>query len=259
VRCAAGQDRVHQLRHCHKCPLALDSMYPAQLLRVVNACDQQPHKYAPVNRVRLVLRAATMAGICVPSVAFTRGPSETAMLAGSPAGRIGRLYRLTITATNGVAPAARQAFTLTVHQARPSCRPGDRCSEIRPTQPFPRRQQGISCPCAPSDRPPAARLHIPDSWQRNGRLDRRSCRITGRQAACHQDHREQRRRPDRDPGADHRDPPTVCRMPSRARATSINAPGPRITATLSRSSLEGLPELLTQSLPVQRAGSEEEL
>ena len=123
-------------------------MYPAQLLRVVNACDQQPHKYAPVNRVRLVLRAATMAGICVPSVAFTRGPSETAMLAGSPAGRIGRLYRLTITATNGVAPAARQAFTLTVHQARPSCRPGDRCSEIRPTQPFPRRQQGISCPCA---------------------------------------------------------------------------------------------------------------
>jgi hypothetical protein len=48
-------------------------------------------------------------------------------------------------------------------------------------------------------------------------------------------------------------------MPSRARATSINAPGPRITATLSRSSLEGLPELLTQSLPVQRAGSEEEL
>lgn len=86
--------------------------------------------------------------------------------------------------------------------------------------------KGIPCPCAPSDRPPAARLHIPDPWHRNGGLDRRSCRIAGRRAACHQDHREQRRRPGRDPGADHRDPPMVCRMPSRARATSINAPGP---------------------------------
>jgi hypothetical protein len=61
----------------------------------------------------------TVTGKLPAGLAFTRGLLETAVLAGSPAGRIGRLYRLTITATNGVAPAAsaRQAFTLTVHQA----------------------------------------------------------------------------------------------------------------------------------------------
>lgn len=167
-----------------------------------------------------------MTGKLPAGVAFTRGPSETAVLAGSPAGRTGRLYRLTITATNGAVPAARQAFTLAVHRApsivssrRPVFRdPADAAVSSSSARGFPvpaLRQTGR-----------LPRLHIPDPWHRNGGLDRRSCRIAGRRATCHQDHREQRRRPGRDPGADHREPPTVCRMPSRARATSINAPGP---------------------------------
>jgi large repetitive protein len=46
-------------------------------------------------------------------VTFT--PSGT--LAGTPARGTGGIYKVTITASNGVAPAAAQAFTLTVHQA----------------------------------------------------------------------------------------------------------------------------------------------
>ena len=50
-------------------------------------------------------------------VSFKPGSSGTAVLAGTPAARSGGQYKLTVTAVNGVFPAASQAFTLTVRQA----------------------------------------------------------------------------------------------------------------------------------------------
>lgn len=49
-------------------------------------------------------------------VSFTPGSSGTAVLAGTPAAHSGGRYQLTITAANGVFPAASRAFTLTVEQ-----------------------------------------------------------------------------------------------------------------------------------------------
>jgi large repetitive protein len=50
-------------------------------------------------------------------VKFRPGPSGTALITGIPAAHSGGRYRLTLAATNGVFPAASQAFTLTVDQA----------------------------------------------------------------------------------------------------------------------------------------------
>jgi large repetitive protein len=50
-------------------------------------------------------------------VSFKPGSSGAAVLAGTPAARSGGQYKLTVTAVNGVFPAASQAFTLTVRQA----------------------------------------------------------------------------------------------------------------------------------------------
>lgn len=201
-----------------------------------------------------------MTGKLPAGVAFTRGPSETAVLAGSPAGRTGRLYRLTITATNGVVPAARQAFTLAVHRApsivssrRPvfqdpadaavssSSARGFPVPALRQTGRLPRgftfRIHGTGTAALTGD-PVASQVGgrraikiIASNGV--GRAVTQALTIVIRQwsAGCHHGHEP--------PRSTHR--------------------APRITATLSRSSLEGFPELLTQSLPVQRAGSEEEL
>ena len=48
---------------------------------------------------------------------FTDNGDGTATLAGTPAAATGGTYPLTITAANGIAPDATQAFTLTVEQA----------------------------------------------------------------------------------------------------------------------------------------------
>ena len=48
---------------------------------------------------------------------FTRNGDGTATLAGTPAAGAGGVYPLTITAGNGISPAARQDFTLTVEQS----------------------------------------------------------------------------------------------------------------------------------------------
>ena len=50
-------------------------------------------------------------------VAFTDNGNGTATLSGTPGADTGGMYTLTITATNGMSPAATQAFTLTVYQA----------------------------------------------------------------------------------------------------------------------------------------------
>ena len=55
---------------------------------------------------------------------FTDNGDGTATLAGTPAAGTGGSYPLTITAANGTAPDATQAFTLTVNQA-PAITSGD--------------------------------------------------------------------------------------------------------------------------------------
>ena len=52
-----------------------------------------------------------------PGVTFTDNGDGTATIAGTPAAGSGGPYPFTITATNGVSPAATQSFTLTVNQA----------------------------------------------------------------------------------------------------------------------------------------------
>ncbi len=56
-------------------------------------------------------------GALPPGVTFKDNKDGTATLAGTPAADTGGTYTLTITATNGVGPAATQTFTLTVYQA----------------------------------------------------------------------------------------------------------------------------------------------
>ena len=56
-------------------------------------------------------------GALPPGVTFTDNGDGTATLAGTPAANTGGPYPFTITATNGVSPAATQPFTLTVNQA----------------------------------------------------------------------------------------------------------------------------------------------
>ena len=56
-------------------------------------------------------------GALPPGVTFTDNGDGTATLAGTPAAGSGGTYPFTITATNGVIPAATQSFTLTVNQA----------------------------------------------------------------------------------------------------------------------------------------------
>ena len=86
-------------------------------------------------------------GALPSGVTFTDNGDGTATLSGTPAAGTGGTYPFTITATNGVSPAATQSFTLTVHRRRvrspalptppsPSARPG----------PLPSRRLG--CPRA---------------------------------------------------------------------------------------------------------------
>ena len=56
-------------------------------------------------------------GALPSGVTFKDNKDGTATLAGTPAADTGGTYTLTITARNGVSPAATQAFTLTVYQA----------------------------------------------------------------------------------------------------------------------------------------------
>ena len=56
-------------------------------------------------------------GALPSGVTFTDNGDGTATLAGTPAPRSSGTYPFTITATNGVSPAATQSFTLTVNQA----------------------------------------------------------------------------------------------------------------------------------------------
>ena len=56
------------------------------------------------------------AGALPAGVSFTDNGDGTATLAGTPAAGAAGVYRLTITAANGVSPAATQDFTLTVFQ-----------------------------------------------------------------------------------------------------------------------------------------------
>ncbi|HEX2904534.1 MAG TPA: putative Ig domain-containing protein, partial [Jatrophihabitans sp.] len=58
----------------------------------------------------------TKSGSLPAGVSFTDNGDGTATLAGTPGIGTGGIYTLTITATNGVAPAATQAFTLTVNE-----------------------------------------------------------------------------------------------------------------------------------------------
>ena len=53
-------------------------------------------------------------GVLPPGVSFTDNGDGTATLSGTPAAGTGGSYKLTLTASNGVPPAATQAFTLTV-------------------------------------------------------------------------------------------------------------------------------------------------
>jgi DNA-binding beta-propeller fold protein YncE len=68
--------------------------------------------------------ALTVAGKLPAGVTFSAGPAGDAALAGTPAAGSGGAYRLTLDASNGVAPAATQAFTLTVQQPPSIVRPG---------------------------------------------------------------------------------------------------------------------------------------
>ncbi len=56
-------------------------------------------------------------GALPSGLTFTDNGDGTATLAGTPPAGSGGTYPFTITATNGVSPAATQSFTLTVHQA----------------------------------------------------------------------------------------------------------------------------------------------
>ncbi len=58
--------------------------------------------------------ALTESGALPGGVTFTDNGDGTATLAGTPAALTGGIYPLTVTAANGVTPAATQAFTLTV-------------------------------------------------------------------------------------------------------------------------------------------------
>jgi DNA-binding beta-propeller fold protein YncE len=68
--------------------------------------------------------AVSLAGKLPPGVKFTPGPHGDAMLSGTPAAGSGGAYRLTLDASNGVTPAAAQAFTLTVRQPPSIVSPG---------------------------------------------------------------------------------------------------------------------------------------
>ena len=61
--------------------------------------------------------ALSETGALPAGVTFKDNKNGTATLAGTPAADTGGTYTLAITATNGVSPAATQAFTLTVYQA----------------------------------------------------------------------------------------------------------------------------------------------
>ena len=61
--------------------------------------------------------ALTETGALPSGVTFTDNGNGTANLEGTPAAATGGSYPITITATNGVSPAASQSFTLTVGQA----------------------------------------------------------------------------------------------------------------------------------------------
>ena len=61
--------------------------------------------------------ALSETGALPSGVTFKDNGDGTATLAGTPAGNSGGPYPFTITATNGVSPAATQSFTLTVNQA----------------------------------------------------------------------------------------------------------------------------------------------
>jgi hypothetical protein len=61
--------------------------------------------------------ALSETGALPPGVTFTDNGDGTAALAGTPAANTGGTYPFTITATNGVDPAATQPFVLTVNQA----------------------------------------------------------------------------------------------------------------------------------------------
>lgn len=61
--------------------------------------------------------ALSVSGALPPGVTFTNNGNGTATIAGIPAPGSGGIYALTLTASNGVAPDATQAFTLTVQEA----------------------------------------------------------------------------------------------------------------------------------------------
>src|SRR5205807_6671293 len=58
--------------------------------------------------------ALTESGALPTGVSFTANPDGTATIAGTPGPGSAGHYPITITATNGVAPDATQAFTLTI-------------------------------------------------------------------------------------------------------------------------------------------------
>jgi DNA-binding beta-propeller fold protein YncE len=68
--------------------------------------------------------AVSLAGKLPPGVKFTPGQQGDAVLSGTPAAGSGGTYRLTLDASNGVTPAATEAFTLTVRQAPSIVSPG---------------------------------------------------------------------------------------------------------------------------------------
>jgi hypothetical protein len=67
--------------------------------------------------------AVSLTGKLPAGVEFTPGQGD-AVLSGTPAAGSGGIYRLTLDASNGVTPAATQAFTLTVRQAPSIVSPG---------------------------------------------------------------------------------------------------------------------------------------
>jgi hypothetical protein len=63
----------------------------------------------------------SLSGSLPPAVTFAADPTNgTAVLSGTPPASAAGTYRLTLTATNGLAPDAAQAFVLTVAPAAPS-------------------------------------------------------------------------------------------------------------------------------------------
>ena len=61
--------------------------------------------------------ALSESGSLPSGVTFFDNGNGTATLAGTPAAGTGGIYPITITANNGISPAASQSFTLTVDQA----------------------------------------------------------------------------------------------------------------------------------------------